>query len=291
MRLQDVLAPALLAATLTAAGPARADLEHSRDTLHESIWLHWRTRVLPWTLQAGSAVGLSPMDGPVITPDDVLSAMEVATETWSEPSCTDLAFVYAGWVTDRSTSMTTGKDQADHVNKIVIRNQDWSDSACETGDTIACTTVVYRRGAGELLDADIDLNDRDFDFALDPSTSPGAIDLVSVLTHETGHFVGFDHSDWEESVMYPQLHPGELRRSLAADELGTLCETYPAGECTVANDLGQYDCAPAWQPASCACRAAPGAGRPDGGAALLLLAAAGCLFAHRKRAGRRSGRL
>jgi MYXO-CTERM domain-containing protein len=250
----------VLVAFLTLAAPAaaHADPKHTKDNIHEAVWLHWPVRHVRWTIQASTAVGLSSSGRAAITPSDVHAAALEAFATWSAPPCTDIAFHYEGWLEDRDTSMTTGKDDADRINKIVIRDEDWPDGGCDSGDAIACTTVVYRRGAGELLDADIDLNDRDFDFALDPRTAPGAMDLVSILTHEAGHFIGFDHDDGTDGhVMSPSIDPGEVRRELSEAEVAMVCETYPTGECTVVNDFGDQMCGGAWTPPGCYCGMAP----------------------------------
>ena len=64
--------------------------------------------------------------------------------------------------------------------------------------------------AGQILDADTFFrNDGQASFATPAAlaTAPGAYDLESLLTHELGHWLGFDHSAVWRAIMFPFAPP------------------------------------------------------------------------------------
>ncbi|MFJ5776186.1 matrixin family metalloprotease [Streptomyces sp. NPDC093094] len=56
---------------------------------------------------------------------------------------------------------------------------------------------------------------------------PGAYDVESVALHEIGHLIGLDHSSNPAAVMFSQLNPNSIRRSLWPDDLIGALTLYP----------------------------------------------------------------
>jgi MYXO-CTERM domain-containing protein len=98
----------------------------------------------------------------------------------------------------------------DGVNTIKFRIDKWchpndaqQNNVCYSSAAAGITTVFYVQDgsdkAGTILDADIELNDINFTFAILPTTAtpnpnrPFA-DLENTLTHELGHLQGLDHT-------------------------------------------------------------------------------------------------
>jgi hypothetical protein len=116
-----------------------------------------------------------------------------------------------------------------NANLIVFRDTSWP----YTGSVheLAVTTVTHDQ-FGVIYDADMEIN----------ATSPlsvtvaglrqkglvvGQHDLLSILTHEAGHFLGLDHSLDDAAIMRAALPSGEVRTELGADDVAAICTLYP----------------------------------------------------------------
>jgi hypothetical protein len=224
--------------------------------------------------------------GAGLTSQDLEEAAGRSFAAWQGEPCTDMQFYYEGITADRSSNMTS--DTVNNRNTIIFRYDDWDGTECQ--EAIACTTVVTRRAAGEIIDADIDLNLQEHRFVLEPIPESTAFDLQSVLTHEIGHMLGFDHTQpaHPEAVMWPYASWGEeaTRRELAIDDVNTLCETYPIGECPVVNDYGQQACPEVELAGACACATTPRESDDAWQVALAGLGLMGLVFFAVRRRGR-----
>lgn len=111
-----------------------------------------------------------------------------------------------------------------NANVVMFRDHDWPHP--EHVDVLALTTVTFDTDTGEIHDADIEINTRDFSFTT--SDSDVTYDLLSTLLHETGHFLGIAHSEEKSSVMYAHPTLGSIEhRQLAADDVAAICAVYP----------------------------------------------------------------
>jgi len=167
----------------------------------------------------------------------------------------------------------------DGVNTVKFRNDRWchpndaqQKDVCYSSSAAGITTVFFVQDgsdhAGTILDADIELNDINFTFAVLPTTDmPKAgtsfADLENTLTHELGHLQGLDHTckdaatppqevddsgnpppscdalgslPLQEQVkiklatMYNFASPGEVsKRSPEADDVAGIAAAYPPG--------------------------------------------------------------
>jgi MYXO-CTERM domain-containing protein len=129
------------------------------------------------------------------------------------------------------------------------------------------TLTTFDCNSGQIFDADVLLNGANFHFTLDPSTTGNtAADVQNTVTHEAGHFIGFDHNPDPESTMYADAPLGETKkRDLTADDIQGMCNVYPGdGKGNPAPN------SPAALANGCGCSAGSGAG----GFAILLAVAA-----------------
>ncbi|APS00326.1 matrixin family metalloprotease [Pajaroellobacter abortibovis] len=110
-------------------------------------------------------------------------------------------------------------------NIIVFREDEWPYT--DSTNTLGLTTVTFN-SYGELLDADIELNDTNERLFAGEPIPPDKYDFATVITHEIGHFAGLAHSDDREATMYPSAPPGKTdMHTLETDDIKAICTLYP----------------------------------------------------------------
>ncbi len=91
---------------------------------------------------------------------------------------------------------------------------------------VSFTVITANTATGEIIDADIALDDATYDFCVADCKS-GRYDLLSTLTHEVGHFLGLDHSLDTAATMFVSAPAQELsKRTLTDDDREGLCRAY-----------------------------------------------------------------
>jgi hypothetical protein len=144
--------------------------------------------------------------------------------TWTDLTCPDgtatLSFSQLADVACRHSEYNAGGPNA---NVIMFQDTSWNYHSAD--NTLAKTTVSFDTKTGEIFDADIEVN-----FAYNEITVGDthiAYDLQSILTHEIGHFVGFDHSPFADATMFASYDPGTTElRTLADDDIAAACTVY-----------------------------------------------------------------
>jgi hypothetical protein len=126
-----------------------------------------------------------------------------------------------------------------NANVLIFRDDAWPHDTGGGGvDTLALTTVTYDVEKGDIYDADIEVNTADNTFSTTYLPNPSAVDLLSVLTHETGHFLGLAHSQDPTATMFASYTTGTADlRVPKADDIAAICAAYPparvpSGACT-----------------------------------------------------------
>jgi hypothetical protein len=97
----------------------------------------------------------------------------------------------------------------------------------KAGDLLALTTITFDM-SGRILDADVELNSFDATFTL-PDETPIESDLLSIVTHEAGHFLGLGHENLiKGATMNPGYTPHSIDfRTLEPDDVAGVCAIYP----------------------------------------------------------------
>src|SRR3954468_76525 len=152
--------------------------------------MFWNRTVLEITAYEGNPP-------PPLEPGDLLRAARGAAATWSreQQPCTALEMRVA------SSPEDTAGVGLDGASRLVFR-RDWCEQPGTEGQTcydpfaLAVTSVFARRGDGEILDADVELNGTFTwgDLVAAGAPEGDAQDLQNTLPHEFGHFIGMDHT-------------------------------------------------------------------------------------------------
>lgn len=212
---------ALAAAAVSIAIPARA-FERATVAGDPTTELAWPRRDLELRIadDTSSDVAAGPLR----------EAMLRSFATWTGAGgCTDIELIDGGAVSGLASNLMGGTH--DGENRIVFREDAWP---ADLGpETLAITTLMYRRSTGEILDADVDLNAVDHRWSVDAIPPEGATDVENTVTHELGHFLGFAHVSDPEATMFAESGPGDVaKRDLSADDVMAVCYVYPRGATT-----------------------------------------------------------
>lgn len=193
-----------------------------------------------------------------ISGEQLRDLVQQALSTWTSVSCgstsptiavgqvalmEDDAAIAAGLV---QPTKATSDDPAVTTSIVTFVDEGWMK---ESADAIALTTTSFGTQSGRIFGADVELDSTDWRFTVDGDPSP-EYDLLSVLTHETGHVFGLADLTTPGPTMYG--HYDEIgstdKRSLESDDEQGLCTIYPAGRfdkdggcgCHLANSTGSY---------------------------------------------------
>lgn len=165
--------------------------------------------------------------------EEVQAVFMRAIATWEAVECSGVPLgVDIAMLADTSTC--TGplyRDDGGNVNAIMFVT-DWGDRMYDAS-AFAVTTVWHRRSTGEILDVDMEINERRGPYGVCPAggcVDTRLVDLQDIVTHELGHYLGLAHSTDPEATMYASAVAGETsKRDLSADDIEGICASYPPG--------------------------------------------------------------
>jgi len=168
-----------------------------------------------------------------LAPDE-RTAATAAIATWNvglAGTALALSSIDAG----RDAVVTDGGDATN-----TVRWGDREDDPDLERGVLGLTFLSYATSTGEIRDADIVLNARNFAWTVDPSECTNEYDLQSALTHELGHLLGLAHSlGHHEAVMFATSDACETtKRTLAGDDRAGLDALYRTETTTTTDDGG-----------------------------------------------------
>jgi hypothetical protein len=214
-------ASAYLFDTTAPVGPGCPQIDRWNLSVATPLDRQWST-ALPTT----HSIVTAAQQGSSAQLDEVEQAIEDSFGAWSGVTGTTInATSYPGMfapLTRVSVASACSNDQESNVDGLntICFNQA---SAGFTTGVIAFTRIITANApgvavgasepatfTGEILDSDTLFRPDGQDTFATPAalaSAPGAYDLESLLTHEIGHWLGFDHSGVWRSVMFPYAPP------------------------------------------------------------------------------------
>lgn len=165
-------------------------------------------------------------------------------EAWSAVSSASVRFEYDGVLPGLQAGMDSEEGAVNH-NAVIWSRDVWTYEP----SAMAITLSFYRPSTGELVDADIIVNELTYTWGVGADVDN---DLQNTLVHEVGHLLGLGHAEDEpEATMYPSSPPGELsKRDLHHDDISALEALYPPGTGADPLDTSGPDDDPAADPPS-----------------------------------------
>ncbi|WP_438023906.1 matrixin family metalloprotease [Sorangium sp. So ce233] len=210
-------------------------------------------RPLRWT---GDCIGFSVHEdaSSEVSYQEISDVLDAAFEAWQQAPCPgggtpgirvqNLGPVACGAVElnarDGKTKLVDGLVPG-NANVVVFRDLDWLAAAGHTSEMLALTTVQFDKKTGDLWGADMEINSNLYDFSVGDDSAAPREDLLAIVTHEAGHFLGLDHSMiGPEATMhyrYDRSDPINFR-TLHEDDITAICQVYPP------RDLSTSTCNP-----------------------------------------------
>lgn len=164
-----------------------------------------------------------------MSPEIVAAVIETAWDTWQHAGCDDVPTArFAGATEDLAvTPPKTLRAPPDNLVVFVRTAGEW-DALGRGGAEIAVTFVASNDKTGEIIDADIVVNDARWVFTTGGGSVPGEVDFVSAMTHEVGHALGLEHSEDARATMFATYTSADPlgARTLDDDDREGLCALY-----------------------------------------------------------------
>jgi hypothetical protein len=231
--------------------------------------------------------------------DDAQTGMLTAFAQWTNATCptdggvSSKASIDVRFLGPVACDKVQYNQSGGNANVIMFDDNGWPHN--DSNNTLGLTTVTYNVKTGELYDADMEINTSQVTLTVNGDVPQDGYDFLSIVTHESGHFLGMAHSPDEHATMFAHYTQGTTSlRNLSTDDIQGICTIYPPDETrtTGAGPLVETACDPTPRhgySGSCGggamCDVAPGPAR--GALAGLALGAVG-LFAAMRRSKRRT---
>lgn len=188
--------------------------------------LQWASSAVSWDVQQRDSFRLG------LTAAALELAMSEAFERWVSVDCPgggkpSIRLVNRGPI---ACGEPEYNQSAANANVVAFHDEPWPYP--DGVENLANTTVFFNAEAGEIYDADIELNTNQHVFAAANAVAP-VMDLNAVLMHQIGHFFGLSHSLSPEATMYQTYDAGMA--TLDTDDVAAICAAYPPARIAVSD--------------------------------------------------------
>ena len=206
--------------TTTAAVPANYDAARN-GCITSGLLLFWKGACVTYAIERNAATGI-PLES-------ATSIIAQAFSTWTSSTCPDSGARVGITVTDLGPvdcAEVRYNSGSPNQNLIVFRESSWPYT--DANNTLGLTTVTFNAENGEIYDADMEINATGQNLSISDPVPANGFDLLSVITHEAGHFLGLAHATSSTATMFASYKPGTTTlRSLTPDDVNGVCAMYP----------------------------------------------------------------
>ncbi len=206
----------------TTTTPIPANYSPTRGCFSEGLPLFWKGACVGYSVNS-SASGLVPFA-------EATRVIDASFATWNAGTCSATSTT-VGITASNLGPVTCGEvrynQNGPNQNVIVFRDDKWPYS--DPNNTLGLTTVTFNADTGEIYDADMEINASGKNLTTSTLVPANGFDLLSVITHEAGHFLGLAHATDSKATMFASYRPGTFAlRSLTADDIAGICDIYPS---------------------------------------------------------------
>jgi len=151
-----------------------------------------------------------------LSSSQVDSAIGDAFDEWSQPGCTSFS---ASQGSDAS-----GDPMGNSNNHLIGFYTSWPGHLGQS--TLAVTLPSWYTNNCEIVNADMVVNADSTSWVNGNPGNWNQADLQSVIAHEAGHWIGFDHSNYTASTLQAYYSGGIDERTLTCDDTEGVCDLY-----------------------------------------------------------------
>ncbi len=288
MRIRD----ALVAAVIVLATSSRADAFCRTTTIaidpgfvstpdlpcwDQGLPLFWKNACVGYSIQQDASKQVSF--------NDAQTGMETAFAQWTNATCpngttSSKASIDVRFLGPVACHNVEYNQHGGNANVIMFDDGTWPHN--DSNNTLGLTTVTYNIDTGELYDADMEINTAQQTLTVNGTVPADGFDLLSIITHESGHFLGLAHTPDAHATMFAHYTQGATSmRNLSPDDVQGICTIYPPDgtRSTADGGIDEGSCDPTPRhgySTTCGggggCSAAPGASTsaPRGIAAMMI---------------------
>lgn len=206
----------------TVTTPLPANYSPAAGCFTEGLPLYWKNACLGYSVQRDASQRV-----PLETATKVI---DTAFGTWNDAICPETNEQIGISIRDLgpvACAEVRYNKAAPNQNVIIFRDDRWPYS--DPNNTLGLTTLTFDSTTGEIYDADMEINASGKNLTTSDTVPPSGFDLLSVVTHEAGHFLGLAHATDTKATMYASYKPGtSALRTLTADDIAGACAIYPS---------------------------------------------------------------